>query len=277
LKSLGKRLKYSSAYYPPGCQSLDEAEEAMLNIYVARAQIKDGMNILDLGCGWGSFSLFICEKFPNVTVTSVSHSSTQRSFIEKRRSELKIGAKRLQIVTCDINRLELPTETFDRVVSIEMFEHMKNYEVLLERVASWMKADAKLFVHIFTHKDMPYHFLVRNESDWMAKYFFTGGTMPSDDLLLYFQKDLKIENHWIVNGTHYGKTSEDWLKILDKNAAYAKRVFAETYGKANAVMWYVRWRLFYLACAELWSYDNGEEWFVSHYLFSKPPLQPQAA
>lgn len=240
----------------------------MLNLYVERAGLEDGMKVLDLGCGWGSLSLFLAEKFPNMTIVSASHSRTQREHIEDRRDSL--GAKhRLTVVTGDINVLELEENQFDRVISIEMFEHMKNYQMLMAKVSRWLKSDGKLFVHIFVHKNYPYHFVVEDESDWMSKYFFTGGTMPSDDLLLYFQEDLKIEKHWVVNGTHYQKTAEDWLKLLDRNERKVRRLFAKTYGAKNETLWFVRWRLFYLACAECFGFDQGREWFVSHYLFSK--------
>jgi cyclopropane-fatty-acyl-phospholipid synthase len=269
LASLGKRLKYSCAYYPPGCDSLDKAEEAMLDIYVRRAEIVDGLTVLDLGCGWGSLSLYLVERFPNIKVISASHSRTQKEFIEMRRNNLGVSADRLSVITGDINVLQLPENTFDRVISIEMFEHMKNYESLLQKVSKSMKAGAKLFVHIFVHKYHPYHFIVENESDWMSKYFFSGGTMPSEDLLLYFQRDLKIQNHWTVNGVHYQKTAEDWLKLLDKNESSVRKLFAKTYGDHATTLWLVRWRLFYMSCAELFGYDNGNEWYVSHYLFAK--------
>jgi cyclopropane-fatty-acyl-phospholipid synthase len=241
----------------------------MLDLYVQRAGLEDGMSVLDLGCGWGSLSLYLAGRFPNMKITSASHSRTQKVHIEKKRDELRVSPKNLTVVTSDINELKLDTNQFDRVISIEMFEHMKNYEVLLERVSSWLKPGGQLFVHIFVHKNFPYHFVGDNEADWMAKYFFTGGTMPSDDLLLYFQKNLQLENHWIVNGKHYQQTSEDWLKLVDKETKRIRKLFAATYGTKNETLWLVRWRLFYLACAECFGYAQGREWFVSHYLFSK--------
>ncbi|MDB6139483.1 MAG: cyclopropane-fatty-acyl-phospholipid synthase-like protein [Verrucomicrobiaceae bacterium] len=266
---LGKHLKYSSGYWPRESTTFDESEAAMLTITCERAQLQDGQRILELGCGWGSLSLWMAEHYPKAQITSVSNSRTQKLHIDaeaKRR-----GLMNLTIRTANMIHYEGEGEAvFDRVVSVEMFEHMKNYQELLRRVSTWLKPQGRLFVHIFTHRDYAYHYEVRSEDDWMAKYFFTGGQMPSDDLLLYFQDHLKIDNHWCVSGQHYSRTSEAWLANMDAHKAEILPLFAETYGEDQAGKWWVWWRLFFLACAELWGYRGGEEWIVSHYLFVKP-------
>jgi cyclopropane-fatty-acyl-phospholipid synthase len=265
---LGKRLKYSSGYYRGAGESLDEAEVNMLELTAQRAQLSDGDRILELGCGWGSLSLWMAERFARSRITVVSNSRTQKRFIEARAEAL--GLENLEVITSDMNDLNFPAGTqFDRVVSVEMFEHMRNYETLMQRISGWLKADGTLFVHIFSHKTFAYPFEVRDATDWMAKYFFTGGIMPSDDLLLYFQKDLTLKEHWQVDGSHYSQTSEHWLQNMDAHRAAIEPLLAQTYGRENVRRWWVYWRVFFMSCAELWGYARGQEWLVSHYLFIK--------
>lgn len=263
---LGKHLKYSSGYWKDGVTDIDTSEKDMLELTCSRAELADGQDVLELGCGWGSLSLYISEKFPGSRFTVVSNSRTQKLHIDEQAKKRNIT--NLTVITCDVNVLQLDQQ-FDRVVSVEMFEHMRNYRMLLEKVAGFLKANGKLFVHIFTHKEYAYKFEVKDESDWMSKYFFTGGIMPSDHLLLYFNEHISIEKHWRVNGMHYSKTSEAWLRNMDKHKAEIIPLFENTYGKENALKWWVYWRIFYMACAELWGYNNGNEWMVSHYLFTK--------
>jgi cyclopropane-fatty-acyl-phospholipid synthase len=267
-RCLGRRLKYSSCYYPAGDETLDQAEEAMLALYAERARLDDGQAILELGCGWGSCSLYLAEKFPRAKITGVSNSRTQKEFIdaEARRR----GLSNLRIITCDMNVFDIAAGQFDRVVSIEMFEHMKNYERLLAGVARWLKPGGLLFVHIFTHRSLAYHFVSRGPGDWMSRHFFTGGQMPAHDLLACFQDSLQLVADWKINGNHYRRTAEHWLANMDAHKEEILPLFATTYGPDQARKWWAYWRVFYLSCAELWGYRGGEEWLVSHYLFRKP-------
>ncbi|KAK7180844.1 cyclopropane-fatty-acyl-phospholipid synthase-like protein [Paraphaeosphaeria sporulosa] len=260
---LGPRMKYSSCLYETGKETLGEAEVKMLEVYVERAELKDGMRILDLGCGWGSASLFFAERFPNSQVTGFSNSRTQKEYIDGVAKSK--GFTNLTVITGDVVDYEFEAESFDRVVSIELFEHMKNYQLLLEKVSRALKPGGKLFLHIFCHKDTPYDF----EGGWMSEFFFTGGTMPSADLLLYFQSNLSVQRQWWVNGQHYAQTCEDWLKTMLRNKDSIWPALVETYGAKDVVTWWNRWQIFYLACAELFKWEGGDTWGVTHLLFEK--------
>ena len=250
---------------PGHATPLDHAESRMLETYCQRADLRDGQSILDLGCGWGSFSLYAAPRFPGSRFSAVSNSHGQRRFIESKMVEL--GITNLEVVTCDVNEF-LPDRTFDRIVSVEMFEHMRNYRELLGRISNWLRPEGRLFVHIFTHRDSPYLFEPEGDDEWMARNFFTGGIMPSDDLLLHFQDDLRIVDHWWVDGRHYEQTANAWLARMDAARPRIEEIFSEVYGPTRVRLWWVNWRLFFLACSELWGFRGGSEWIVSHYLFA---------
>jgi len=258
---LGRHMKYSSGLWSHGVENLDTAEEAMLALVCARAELADGMRVLDLGCGWGSLSLWIAEHYPRCRVLAVSNSKLQREFILARCAERQIG--NVEVVTRDVNHFD-PDERFDRVISVEMFEHVRNYDRLLARIAKWLQPNGKLFVHHFAHRDTPYAFEIEGDDDWMGRHFFSGGIMPSDDLLLHFQRDLLVERRWSINGFHYKKTAEAWLERQDRQRDALIPILAQVYGKADAPLWFERWRLFFLACAELFGFRGGNEWFVTH-------------
>lgn len=266
LRCLGPRLKYSGCYYPTGRETLGEAEDAMLALYGERAGLADGQDILELGCGWGSLTLWMAERYPNARITAVSNSAPQRQFIEAQC--LQRGFSNVRVLTCDVNRLELPGGAFDRCVSVEMFEHMRNYQALLGRVGSWLRDDGKLFVHIFCHRTLLYPFETAGEDNWMGRHFFTGGLMPAADTLLWFQDALRIEDRWLVDGTHYERTANHWLANQDARRDDVMAILRQAYGDA-APLWFQRWRMFWMACAELFGYDGGREWMVAHYRFAK--------
>ncbi|WP_223787608.1 SAM-dependent methyltransferase [Marinicella meishanensis] len=262
--ALGARKKYSACYYH-GNESLDQAEENMLALYVERGQFIDGQEILELGCGWGSITLYLAEQFPGSKITGVSNSNSQRRHIMAQAQAR--GLNNVNIITCDINELELHQQ-FDRVISIEMFEHVRNYQNLFNNIASWLKDDGKMFVHVFAHRYLMYPFIAEGDDNWMAKYFFSGGQMPAVDTFYHFQQQLKIERRWLNSGVHYEKTANHWLQNMDQNKAQIMPVMEKVYGE-DAKLWFQRWRIFFMSCAELFGHDGGNQWLVAHYLFSK--------
>jgi cyclopropane-fatty-acyl-phospholipid synthase len=264
---LGPHMKYSSGYWPEGCSDLAASELAMLGLSAERAELQDGQQILELGCGWGSMTLFMAERFPNARILGVSNSHSQRRHILAEAE--RRGLKNVEIETADINVFNPGGRRFDRVVSIEMFEHLRNYRLLLHRIASWMKPGGKLFVHIFCHHKVSYKFEARHENDWMSKYFFSGGLMPAADLLPRFHQDFKVERQWAVDGRHYQRTSEAWLSRMDERRETIWPIIRAAYGGHQTRRWWVYWRVFFMSCAELFGYAEGREWLVAHYLFSR--------
>ncbi|CAI9093747.1 OLC1v1029308C1 [Oldenlandia corymbosa var. corymbosa] len=296
---LGEHFKYSCCLFTDSSKSLEDAEKEMLELYCKRSQLEDGHTVLDVGCGWGSLSLYIAQKFRNCKVTGICNSVTQKAHIEEQCRARQL--QNLEIIVADISTFEMEA-SYDRIFSIEMFEvwlshpcfqkvhvacrvlfcfhffpspffwlekHMKNYRDLLKKISAWMKPDGLLFVHHFCHKTFAYHFEDISEDDWITRYFFSGGTMPSANMLLYFQDDVSVVNHWLVNGKHYAQTSEEWLKRMDQKSSSVRPIMESTYGKDSAVKWTVYWRTFFIAVAELFGYNNGEEWMVAHFLFKK--------
>lgn len=264
---LGRHRKYSCGYWPQADMDLDAAEAAMLELTCERAGLEDGMRVLDLGCGWGALSLWIAARYPRCQVLAASNSANQRAFIESQRDQR--GLRNLECLRADMSQAE-PPGRFDRVLSVEMFEHLRNWRRMFARVARWLDPDGRFFLHVFTHRSTGYAFADRGAGDWMARRFFTGGQMPADAQPLHLQDDLAVERHWRVPGTHYQRTAEAWLQNLDRNRDAVARVLGEAAGNdgrraAN------EWRVFFMACAELWGFRQGSEWLVSHYL-----LRPRA-
>ncbi len=264
--ALGSHRKYSCCHWDENTRTLDQAEESALRISCERAGIEDGMAVLDLGCGWGSLSLWIARNYPSCTVTAVSNSAPQRQFIE--REAAACGLTNLTVITADMNQFQAPGR-YDRIVSVEMFEHMRNYRTLFARIHDWLLPGGRFFMHIFCHRSTPYEFIDEGDSDWMSRHFFSGGIMPSDDLPLHFQDRLQLVRRDRWNGKHYERTSNAWLENMDRNRDRVMPVFEQTYGREQAAKWFQRWRIFFMACAELFGLDDGREWYVSHYLFQR--------
>ena len=264
VQALGENLKYSSCYWKDSTTDLDQAERDALALTCDHAQLEDGQDILELGCGWGSLTLWMAEQYPSSNITAVSNSVSQREYIQSRAKQR--GLENVDVITCDMNDFAIQKH-FDRIVSIEMFEHMRNYQQLFKNIKSWLKQDGKFLMHIFVHRSTPYAFEAIDDSDWMSRFFFSGGIMPSDDLPLFFQEDLKIQQRWHWSGTHYQKTANAWLRNMDANKQSLWPVLEQTYGEEYAQQWWVRWRVFFMACEELFGYNQGQEWWVSHYLF----------
>ncbi|MCF7985448.1 MAG: cyclopropane-fatty-acyl-phospholipid synthase family protein [Thiohalocapsa sp.] len=264
---LGPRRKYSCCYWPKGTDSLAQAEDASLAATTERAGIADGMDVLELGCGWGSFSLWAAERFPAGRFTAVSNSSSQRAFIEAEAA--RRGIHNLTVITADMNVFAAPGQ-FDRIVSLEMFEHMRNWRMLFARVHDWLKPGGRFFMHVFCHREHAYPYEDTGPEDWMSHYFFAGGIMPSDDLPLYFQDRLKLVDRWRWSGRHYERTLNAWLAKMDSARDRVWPILEQTYGADQAGIWWMRWRLFFMACAELFGLHDGEEWRVGHYLLERP-------
>ncbi len=265
-KVLGANLKYSCCYWLPETCNLDDAENEALAVTASHAGLGNNQSILELGCGWGSLSLWMASHYPCSRITAVSNSRSQGAYIrEQARAQ---GLSNLEVITADINDFQTDQQ-FDRIVSVEMFEHLRNYREIYGRVASWLKPEGKFFKHIFVHHSCLYAFEDKAESDWMSRYFFSGGMMPCDDLPMRFQDDLLLEQQWRWEGKHYEKTANAWLENMDAQKDSLMPLFESTYGKDFAKLWWQRWRMFFMACAELFGLDNGQQWWVSHYLFSK--------
>ncbi|SCX06955.1 SAM-dependent methyltransferase [Agrobacterium rosae] len=261
---LGAQRKYSCCYYPSATTTLDDAETAALAETVKHAGLSDGMDILELGCGWGSLSLYMARQFPNARITSVSNSASQRAYIVSQAE--RQGIHNLTAITADMNDFA-PSGSFDRVVSVEMFEHMSNWRALMERTRHWLKEDGRLFIHVFTHKDRSYRFDQNDPADWIAHHFFTGGIMPAHDLPHRFEDIYNVEAEWRWSGDHYRRTAMDWLANFDRESARITPILQQVYGP-DANLWRRRWRLFFLATAGLFGHDKGAVWGVGHYLLS---------
>lgn len=264
LQVLGRHLKYSSCYWDHETTSLDDAEARMLSLTCQRAELADGQDILELGCGWGSLTLWMAEAFPESRITAVSNSASQRIFILERAAER--GLSNIEVLTQDVNHLALDRQ-FDRVISVEMFEHVRNYQHLLGRINGWLRPAGSLFIHIFCHRSLMYPFETEGDGNWMGRHFFTGGLMPAADTLLWFQDHMRIRRRWLVNGQHYAKTARAWLDLLDGRQEQAFAALSDGHPEPKRQL--QRWRMFFMACEELFAFRGGSEWLVAHYLFDK--------
>lgn len=262
---LGRHRKYSSCFWPAGVESLSQAEAAALELTCTRAGLRDGQDVLELGCGWGSLSLWMAHRFPASRITALSNSHSQRRYIEAEAS--RQGLQNLSVLTRDFNGFDT-AERFDRIVSVEMFEHLRNWPRAFANVARWLRPEGRFFMHVFAHRGAPYEFVERDASDWMSRHFFSGGMMPSDDLALRCQDDLRLLDQWRWDGTHYQRTAEAWLRNMDARRPALLPLFSATYGDA-AELWWTRWRLFFMSVAELFGFEGGQRWWVSHYLFER--------
>jgi cyclopropane-fatty-acyl-phospholipid synthase len=265
--ALGSYRKYSSAWWPADAADLAAAEAAALVATCERAELADGQSILELGCGWGSLTLWMAQRYRASRITAVSNSQSQRAWILAEAARLRLT--NVEVITADMNRFSTPTR-FDRVVSVEMFEHMRNWRTLFARVQDWLVPGGRFFMHVFCHRSTPYAFVDGGPSDWMSRHFFSGGMMPSDELALRFQERLRFLRRWRWDGRHYEKTANAWLANLDARREEVLSVLATSCGEAHAEQWLQRWRIFFMACAELFGYRDGQEWWVSHYLFERP-------
>ena len=262
---LGQHLKYSCSYFRSKRDTLDDAELNMLDLYVQRSQIRNGDRVLELGCGWGSLTLHLARNFPDCKIIALSNSKTQKDFIgQKMKTE---NIRNVEIIVEDINDFNIDKK-FDRIVSIEMFEHVRNYKKLFKKIYNFLKKDGLLFIHIFSHKEIAYPFEAKDRSDWMSKYFFTGGTMPSSYLLTYFMHPFRVKDHWMVSGKQYYYTSCKWLDNMDKHRSEIIDLFKMVYGQDHK-LWYQYWRIFFIAVAGLFGYGDGDQWLINHYLLEK--------
>ena len=265
-EALGPHRKYSSCWWPEGTTTLADAESAALQLTCERAGIANGQDILELGCGWGSLTLWMAHRYLQSRITAVSNSHSQREFIEAAASQRALT--NIRVITRDMNTFAIENR-FDRIVSVEMFEHMRNWPQMFRRVGKWLTPGGRFFMHVFVHRSTPYLFVERDASDWMSRYFFSGGMMPSDDLALHFQDDMRLVRRWRWDGTHYERTANAWLDNMDARRSAIWPVLESTYGRDDAAQWWMRWRVFFMSCAELFGYDRGQQWWVSHYLFER--------